>query len=582
MIALIKKPAFLLILRHGVLSFASLVFVLLTSAVASPSESYWETLIKNTLNTPLPDTSKSFIQKIPPAPTEPQQIRELFLALEPLSREQIKSVLDRQPQSSPLLPFLHLILGDRAATLGEEKEAQALWKKATLSPVVNAEAMLRIANDSQGQDPLVVGLLIPMSGQSAGMGNNLVMAARKALADYRDVNLHLEVADSGGTAESARLAVENLLSRGSKVIIGPVFHPEAMAAAKSAAAKRIPIITLNPRHEILTAGTGGFTYLNAFQPEAQARIMARHAIHEAGLRRFAILAADSDYGKLQGQTFANEIAALGGIVTHSVLFPEQETDFSTALKMLVNLDPDAIKTRLTTARASSLLDPLDRPMPRTEKDLEPLVDFEALFLPVTAKQARLIAPQAVTFNIHAPNTVLLGVSLWNRPELLEGADALNGAIFCDSNLASRDQFNAIYQKILGVAPVPALSMLTYDSIAILAQLLRDQRLGGVEWQKGLNRENGFHGSTGLIRFQPNGISERFYHLYRIEEKKFVSILVPPQNGAQDPNSIQMLPTPAPEEHPQSTPTPGESSSTDDEPESNGAASATAPLPSTTE
>ncbi|MBF0627545.1 MAG: penicillin-binding protein activator [Magnetococcales bacterium] len=513
-----------------VLLLVALLIGCASPAHADTSLSFWQRLITETLNAPEPAKGKAAIQKLPPAPTSPTQIRALLLALEPLEQAQLQLLLLRQPPSSPLLPFLNLILGDRAAALGDETEAQNLWKKAVGTPALNTEASRRLANDTKDQERIVAGLMIPMSGPSAAMGNTLVMAARKALADHRDVNLHLEVADSGGNAETAKAAVENLVARGSQIILGPVFHPEAMAAAKAAKAANIPIIPLNPRLEILEAG--GSVHLNAFHPDAQARVMARYAIGK-GLKRFAILAADSDYGQLQAQTFANEVVALGGIVARSVLFPDQETDFSNALKMLVNLEPENVKSRLASARSAMLIDPLDRPLPRSEKELEPLIDFDALFLPATAKQARMIAPQAALFQIRASQVALLGTSLWNRPELLEEAETLAGATFCDIDMDAREQFAASHRKILGVAPIPALSMLTYDGIAMLAQLLRDQRLGGTEWHQGLTREVGFHGSAGPVRLLPDGISERFYHLYRVQEKKIVSLNLPAQNGAPD-------------------------------------------------
>ncbi|MBF0191743.1 MAG: penicillin-binding protein activator [Magnetococcales bacterium] len=537
---------------------------------AGTVESSWQRLIQDTLNAPPSSRDKPTLVRIPPAPTTPEQIRDLLLALEPLEPGQLKTLVSRQPAASPLLPFAHLILGDRAAAAGEEAEAQNLWKKAALHATANPEAMRRLSQENQEQPGLTAGLMIPMSGASASMGNTLVMAARKALADHRDVNLHLEVADSGGSAESAKAAVENLVSRGSQIILGPVFHPEAMAAAKAAQAANIPIIPLNPRTEILAVG--GATHLNAFHPDAQARVMARYAVQQAGLKRFAILAADSDYGQLQAQTFANEVVALGGIVTRSILFPEQETDFSNALKMLVNLDPEAVKSRLTSARSAMLLDPLDRPAPRAEKELEPLVDFDTLFLPATAKQVRMIAPQAALFQIRTPQVTLLGTSLWNRPELLEDADTLAGATFCDIDMNAREQFGAAHKKILGVAPVPALSMLTYDGIAILAQLLRDQRLGGPEWHQGLTRDNSFHGSAGPVRFLPDGSSERFYHLYRVQERKIVPLDLPAQNGAPDPgHATHANPEERDADHP-----------AQDLPASSGGESTHTPLPSTRE
>lgn len=506
---------------------------------ATAGESPWERMIEESLSAPEPERGKPApIVKALPAPSSPEQLRELLLALEPRDRHELEALLARH--GGALAPFVRLILGDRLAADGEEKEAQANWQKAALAPLLKEEAQRRLANDGRATpDGIVAGLMVPMSGPSAAMGNTLVMAARKAMADHRDVSLQLEVADSGGNAAGAKAAVESLVKRGAQVILGPVFHPEAMAAAKAAKAANVPIIPFNPRAEILSVG--GAVQLNAFHPDAQARVMARYAISEAKVKRIAILAADSEYGQLQAQTFANEVVALGGIITHSVLFPDNETDFSNALKMLVSQEPDALKSRLAAARSAMLLDPLDRPPPRTEKELEPVRAFDALFLPTSARQARLIAPQAALFNIRAPETLFLGTSLWNRPELLEEADSLSRAVFCDIDMDAREQFTTLHKKLLGTAPVPALSMLTYDAVAILAQLARDQRLGGLEWQQGLTRESGFHGSAGTVHFHADGVSERYYHVYRVQEKKIVPLATPPQTGAPDPNRSPLAP-----------------------------------------
>ncbi len=495
------------------------------------AESIWKRTIDDYLNSYNPNPAQRFIQRTPPTPASPEQIRELFLALAPLSQERLQTLLDRQPPTSSLLPFLHLVLGDRAAIAGDEEKAQSLWQKAAQAPIVSDEAMRRITNIPDSNDtPLIAGLMLPLTGQSSGLSNNLIMAARKALADYRDVNIHLEVTDSGNTPETAKTAVQSLISRGSQIIIGPIFHPEALAAASEASAQDIPILTLNPRRDILLKP--GITFTNAFLPAAQARIMARYAINEAGLTRLAILAPDTDYGRLLAKTFTEEVSLLGGTITHSVLFPEDETDFSIAIKMLVHLAPNDVTARLASGQ--------EQPPAHSEKELKPQIDFDALFLPTSAKQAQMIAPQAIQFNILATNTTLLGVSLWNRTKLLNESKALVGSLFCDINQNLRDQFNTAYQKTLGVAPIPALSMLTYDSVAILAQLLRDQRLGGDAWRSGLTREIGFYGSAGAVRFLENGISERFYHLYQIEEKQIVFLPSLPQNGTQDPTQAAIL------------------------------------------
>lgn len=73
-----------------------------------------------------------------------------------------------------------------------------------------------------------VGLLVPLTGSSAKLGEVLRNAAMMSLFDISSQRLILQFYDTQGTAEGAREAAELAISQGVELIIGPVFpNPSA-------------------------------------------------------------------------------------------------------------------------------------------------------------------------------------------------------------------------------------------------------------------------------------------------------------------------------------------------------------------
>ena len=421
------------------------------------------------------------------------------------SKDRLQNLLEIQPDSSILKPFLQVALADRLVQVEQEGEAQGLLQQANQWNVTSVEAAQRLS-EQHGDLLLRVGLLLPLSDRWVRMGEHLLHAAQKALSDYRDVPIELIVGDSGSSKEESRDGIHHLISQGVDVVIGPVFHASVKPAAEIAAANGIPIITMNPHTE--TSRTLSGVYSNALHPKRQARIMAQYAVLEKNYRRLVVLAPDTEYGHSMSEAFFDQAQELGGSVVYTAYFPPNTLDFSTWLKPL---EPPEVEKTVKANTPLELVDAL-----KLHEAMEPpKPDFDAMFIPASARHVRLIAPQAAFFGVGVPDVALLGTSLWNRKELLiEGTDYLNGAVFCDTSMEEKAWFKQVFQQTWQEEP-STLAVLTYDGIAILAQLLRDQRLGGENWRDGLTRTQSFQGASGPVRFLENGHSMRNYHLFDI-------------------------------------------------------------------
>ncbi|MBF0309532.1 MAG: penicillin-binding protein activator [Magnetococcales bacterium] len=455
---------------------------------------------------------------------QPQHRLILTEVLSSLSQEELQS-LSKPGRNTSLTPWLHVELGDRLAEAGQEEQARAYWSKAvSAGEGSDPNASIGLAAGEANQrlqaaslvPALKVGLLVPTGGSYATMGRQLILAAQQAVSDYRDVPIAVTIADSGTDAESAARETRQLLEQGVELIVGPVLQASAQGAVPVALAAGKPIMVLNPRAELLNLESRvnqRNIFLHAFQPGLQAQFLARHAVRDRGLRYAAILAPDSDYGHLTSKAFAQEMESRGGKVVHTLFFPPEATDMTPWLKELANLGQKNAAQRLQAASARPGLDPSDPPRPRNPGELGPKVDFDLLFLPMPAETARLVVPQAALFHLRHPQVQFLGTSLWNRPALLsQGSEFFEGALFCDNPVdpVFKTRYSANWKE-----EAPALAQLTYDSFAVLGQLLRAQRLGGPAWREELMRPAGFRGSSGRVRFLADGTSQHRYQLLQV-------------------------------------------------------------------
>ena len=79
---------------------------------------------------------------------------------------------------------------------------------------------------SEKIDTLKVGLLAPLTGQHAELGNSLLYSLQLALEEIDDKKVFIIPRDAGfNNKEKLNLAIQEIKSQGVKIIIGPInFH----------------------------------------------------------------------------------------------------------------------------------------------------------------------------------------------------------------------------------------------------------------------------------------------------------------------------------------------------------------------
>ncbi|MGN7612785.1 penicillin-binding protein activator [Magnetococcales bacterium HHB-1] len=552
---------------------------------SAPSEEnlyLWQEMLSLYFKNPNHDASKTLLNALQTTAHNKPLSKAIILATTTQDPAHLSDLLKQQSQNAALIPYIYLALGDHARFKGEEFQAVQHWNNAlehiqpglsgtqdhltatlqTLTqwaqtaakgltepikkhpqetkqqrknpfPTLTEEILRRKNPQEHTKEPsFPVGLFVPLSGPYAPLGEQMVRIVQKALSDYRDVPLKLHIADSAGKKETIIQAVNDFHQKGIQAIIGPIFHEPSRIAAQEAHRNQIALFSLNPHEDILPENRtyNANIFLNALSPTQQAEDIANFAVQQAKKRRLAILAPDTEYGKLTAKAFEERIKTLGAEHASTVFFKKTAVDFSAAIRQLLN------ESKIDGLQP----DPLE---PQPDR-LPSWVKFDAIFIPSSARTIRLLAPQLRFFSINTPAQVtLLGIPGWNRPALLsQGTDYLRGALFCDTSNKEKKNLLSALKKDWGHKRTPVLlTLLTYDSVAALAQLLREQRLHEIPWKSRISRNIGFYGASGRFAYLPSGKSQRQCTIYKITSQGIEPL--PPfpaeqtQNHTTEPSSL---------------------------------------------
>lgn len=418
--------------------------------------------------------------------------------------------------------------------------------------------------------PHSIGCLLPLTGPYKTYGDKALQGIELALNEYHRVNrekpVHFIVKDTASDPFQAVQAVRELDEANVSAIIGPIISGEP--AAMEAQSRGIPIILFTQKDNVTRIGD--FVFRNFITPRMQIEPLVAYAVKEMGFKRFAILYPDENYGNTYMNLFWDEVLHLGGAVVGVESYDPMDTDFAEPIKKLVGLYyevpkeleidfefiPEGEENPDPMARTGSHvfaflpheiatlpelffwgftqpLGPLadDAAQGRKRDDIfEPIVDFEALFIPDAAKKAGLISPQLAYIDIE--DVVLMGTNLWHSRQLISmSQDYIQGAVLTDGFFPEsgdpkvRDflkKFQATFDEKPGF-----IQAVAYDSAQILLQTLTSPRIRFKSHLKDelLNLVD-FPGVTGSTSFDYKGDAIRSPYILRIKGRSFQALKTP--------------------------------------------------------
>ena len=374
-----------------------------------------------------------------------------------------------------------------------------------------------------------IGILLPLSGQHAKLGQAMLNASQLALFHFADRQFELLPQDTRGTESGALDAAALAIGDGASLILGPLFASSVSAVAPAARAAGIKVIAFSNNRKV--AGDGVFTM--GFLPQEQVRRVVTYAINQ-GLRRFALLAPENDYGltiasALKQITYENGIE----IGTQSFYSPEI-LDFHPIIKNLANYEERrqklVVKRRLLAERD----DEAARLALKRLENLQTMGDvpFDALLIADGGKTLQSIAALLPYYDIDPKKIRILGTGHWDMSRI--GSEpALVGGWFAAPSREGRREFMSQYERVYGKKP-PRLATLAYDATALAAVFAQREKSNEPETKrylyelKELSAAQGFRGLDGIFRFLPGGFVERGLSIFQVGDRNDKIISKAPQ------------------------------------------------------
>lgn len=416
--------------------------------------------------------------------TERQELRsrltEIISRASESQLEEMASYAENTNLSVPIYARLGSFFLD-SDRLDEAREAamEILWLAQDKEWIRKGSELLEKVDERLWVDLNIVGCLLPLTGPFAIYGQEVLQGLELGLDLFsQDLesgsSIELVVKDTEGDPQKAIEQIRELKEDEKAVlIIGPLLSKVAEAAVEEAQASRMPIITLSQSEGI--TGKGDMIFQNTLAAEDQIRSLVNKAMDEMGLARFAVLYPSNSYGTYFMNLFWDKVDAKGGVINAVESYNPQDTDFTTEIKKLVGLfyhrpngEVEEGKTGLDLFNPTLEDEELEEP--------DPIIDFDAVFIPDSHQRTALIASQLAYHDV--VNVTLLGTNLWNSPQLVETAGRyMQGAIFPSgffpgSGYPGVEKFVSRYRSSFGQEP-ELLAAIGYDTIRIVKQTLQE-------------------------------------------------------------------------------------------------------------
>ncbi len=323
-----------------------------------------------------------------------------------------------------------------------------------------------------------VAAILPLTGQNASLGKNMLGAIQLAIKDLKADNFDLVAIDSNRSIDDI---IHTVQSVSPNAIIGP--------ATSSDTKKLIPHLKNLDTCVISFSNDKDLTNndclaLMGFMPEESAKKVTIYASSN-GYKIYALL-PNTQYGKIVNEALQthNKLGSVN-LADVEAYDPSQPKSLEIAV--------DAIK-----ARIGSELDPLKT----------------AIFIPENAVLNKVVQQLGET------RSKLLGSSQWEDQKLYIET-ALQGAWFATAPVKYRNLFEERFKINYDAKPLK-ISALAYDAMAFVYAIVRGSESHTVK-RVDLMDPSGFEGITGTFRFLKDGSNERVLSVFEVREGKIVEL-----------------------------------------------------------
>ncbi len=322
-----------------------------------------------------------------------------------------------------------------------------------------------------------IALLVPMSGETAAVGQAIANATTMALLDTNADNLRITTYD---TANGIAGAAQQAIADGNKLILGPLMGDAVPAVQSAARAAGVPVIAFSNDTSVAASDV----FVMGHNPEQSIRRSIEFA-RTRGASRFAALLPEGDYGLRSASALDNALRDFGGVLVRRENYARGNTSIVSAAARL---------------RAAG--------------------GYDAVLI---ADSARLGIEASDELQRGAgARTRIIGTELWSGETVLARAASMEGAIFAAVSDQRYKRFAESYEARFGAKPY-RVATLGYDAVLLTLRVAREWKVGNPFPKNELYDRGGFLGVDGPFRFARSGIAERALEVREVRGGDVVAV-----------------------------------------------------------
>jgi hypothetical protein len=371
--------------------------------------------------------------------------------------------------------------------------------------------VLILMNPSQkvfAEEKIKIGLLVPLSGKNAEIGQSIIKATRLAINKINNPSIEILPKDTMSRPETTLRAAKELKQLGVKIVIGPVFNNslEYLDELKDITFLSLTNKIINNPKNIISAGINASSQLKTIQkfielnkikktvfliPDLNYKDEIKIAISNSKIKILKRYIYDTDPTKLTKQI-------------------EKITNYS---KRKQNLEDEITRIEKSDKANKELL--IDR---LNKKDTLGDVKFDSVIIADFDESLKSVTTSLLYTNISPKDKYFITLNQWFDESLLDETSS-QPIYFPSINKKNYENFTEEYLKKFNQYP-NQLSFLSFDLVGLVYYLVLQNNL--VIDDKIFIKKTMFKGKIGIFEIKNNKINH-ILNFYKVEDKTFKEI-----------------------------------------------------------
>ena len=373
---------------------------------------------------------------------------------------------------------------------------------------INSHAINQESDQSENENVLKIGVLLPLTGKFEEIGKSFLQAIQLALYEISNKNIIIYPKDNKGDAKETYKAAKEFEEMGIKIVIGPIFN-ESLERLNEI--KSITFISFTNKIN----GTPANIIAFGINIESQIDALKKY-FNKIEISKTILLSPKSEFIDESRSVEKKDVLKfyrpysydanpkkITGEIEKITNYRERKKDLERRIKILEKSDLYKDKAELKKLEQMHTLGK---------------VNFDSVFIIDFGERLKSVLTSFMYSDVSTNKVKFFTVNQWFDKTLFE-EDASKNLHFPSINFNNLNKFNKKFSSTFDKKP-NVVSILAYDALGLIYYCWVNNNYNFKKDQ--LYKKSGFKGLHGEFLIE-NNISKQKLKIYKVEEKKFVKV-----------------------------------------------------------